>query len=300
MNKTININPELFKISSTRKRSTTPKNLSINLPKENNNKTISKRNTLLKFIRRHQDNNIKQTIDNSNGSAQDIDSDFENSLQYLMDISDSSTKNSDLSHENVNLDYPESISTSIIKPQYGCLKNGTLPTYRQFYNRHTLKNHTGMGKRDNTESINTNSLGKQNIIESFDTSSKIECQEPDIESIDNTENGNDVIDTGMQRKLLKRTYKVGKSNAESKISVLVSNKTIRHNASNKSITLKKTPIIDVKRYLVKQGLLKVGSSAPPDVLRKMYESASMICGDITNHNPETLMYNYMNSTKKTW
>jgi hypothetical protein len=298
MNKTISINPELFKISSTRKRSTTPKNLSINLPKENNNKTISKRNTLLKFIRRHQDNNVKQNIDTQ---EQEIDSDFENSLQYLMDISDSSTKNSEMSHENVNLNYPEPTHTPITNPQYGCLKNGTLPTYRQFYNRHTLKNHTGMGKRNYTETVNTDSLGKQNSNESFDTSSQNEYQTPEIETIDNiTKGGNDGIDTGMQRKLLKRTYKVGKSDAESKISVLVSNKTIRHNASNKSITLKKTPINDVKRYLVKQGLLKVGSSAPPDVLRKMYESASMVCGDITNHNPETLMYNYMNATNKTW
>jgi hypothetical protein len=111
---------------------------------------------------------------------------------------------------------------------------------------------------------------------------------------------NDDIDIGTQRKLLKRTYKVGKSDAERKISVVVSNKTIRHNASNKSMTLKKTPINDVRRYLVKQGLVKVGTIAPPDVLRKIYESVSMVCGDVTNHNPETLMYNFMNSTKKSW
>ena len=100
--------------------------------------------------------------------------------------------------------------------------------------------------------------------------------------------------------MLKRTYKTGKSNAERKISVLVSNKTIRNNSSNKSITLKKTPINDVRRYLVKQGFIKVGTTAPPDVLRKMYESASMVCGDVTNHNSETLMYNFLNSAKKTW
>jgi len=29
-------------------------------------------------------------------------------------------------------------------------------------------------------------------------------------------------------------------------------------------------------------------------LRKMYESLSLICGDVYNHNPDTLLYNYMN------
>ena len=30
------------------------------------------------------------------------------------------------------------------------------------------------------------------------------------------------------------------------------------------------------------------------VLRKMYESAVMICGEVQNHNPDNLLYNYLN------
>jgi hypothetical protein len=314
MNKTIHINPNLFKISGTRKRSTEPK-LTISTPKEKN-ATLSKRNSLLKFIRRHQDNNnIKQDIETSN-LVQETDNQFENSLQYLMDISDSV----DQSHENVNIAFPEQTSIpTVTTPQYGCLKNGTLPTYRQFYNRQTLKNHTGMGKR-NDDIIKTD-LGKNmqneynvdNYMEPFKLSTgNMNTEHMNTEHINtehiNTENmhteninnnhDNKVNET--QRKVLKRTYKTGKSNAERKISVLVSNKTIRNNSSNKSITLKKTPINDVRRYLVKQGFIKVGTTAPPDVLRKMYESASMVCGDVTNHNSETLMYNFLNSAKKSW
>ena len=46
---------------------------------------------------------------------------------------------------------------------------------------------------------------------------------------------------------------------------------------------------------MKRGFIKVGSTAPNDVLRKMYESATLICGEIQNHNPDNLLYNFMNA-----
>ena len=33
---------------------------------------------------------------------------------------------------------------------------------------------------------------------------------------------------------------------------------------------------------------------PNDILRKMYESLSLVCGEIQNHNPDTLLFNYIN------
>ena len=59
--------------------------------------------------------------------------------------------------------------------------------------------------------------------------------------------------------------------------------------------LKLTPITEVKRYLIKNGFIKVGSTTPNDVLRKMFESALMLCGEVKNHNSENLLFNYMNS-----
>ena len=78
------------------------------------------------------------------------------------------------------------------------------------------------------------------------------------------------------------------------ISVLVSNKTIRNQISTKKQLLKQESIPDIKRYLVKHGFIKVGSITPNDILRKMYESALLICGEVTNHNPDNLLYNFMN------
>jgi hypothetical protein len=54
-----------------------------------------------------------------------------------------------------------------------------------------------------------------------------------------------------QKKTLKRTYNVGKSKMYPKISVLVSNKTIRNNITTKSQLLKQVSIQEVKKYFPK-------------------------------------------------
>ena len=97
-----------------------------------------------------------------------------------------------------------------------------------------------------------------------------------------------------QKRILRRTYRVGKSKNYPNVSVLVSNKTLRNQTTTKTQLLKQVPMEDVKKTLIKKGFIKVGSTAPTDVLRKMYETVSLVCGDIQNHNPENLLYNYFN------
>ena len=97
-----------------------------------------------------------------------------------------------------------------------------------------------------------------------------------------------------QKRTLRRTYRVGKSKHYPRVGVLVSNKTLRKQITTKAQLLKQVPMEEVKKTLIKKGLIKVGSTAPTDVLRKMYESVSLVCGDIQNHNPDNLLYNYLN------
>ena len=99
-----------------------------------------------------------------------------------------------------------------------------------------------------------------------------------------------------QKKTMRRTFRLGKSKHYPRVSVLVSNRTLRKQISSRCQELKQVPLDEVKKTLIKKGFIKVGSTAPNDVLRKMYESISLICGDIQNHNPDNLVYNYFNDT----
>ena len=100
-----------------------------------------------------------------------------------------------------------------------------------------------------------------------------------------------------QKRIIRRTHRIGKSKVHPRVSVLVSNKTLRNKANLQKTQLRETPISEVKKFLRKQGLIKVGTSTPNDVLRQMYESANLICGEVYNHNPENLLHNYFHDTE---
>ena len=61
--------------------------------------------------------------------------------------------------------------------------------------------------------------------------------------------------------------------------------------------LKSKPINDIKNKLREHNLIKVGSNAPNDIIRKIYEY-SMLAGDIVNTNSDTLLHNFMKENKE--
>jgi hypothetical protein len=98
-----------------------------------------------------------------------------------------------------------------------------------------------------------------------------------------------------QKRTTTRTFRVGKSKHYPKVGVLIPNKTIRTQVLAKKQKIREIPLQDVRKYLIKKGLIRVGSSCPNDVLRQMYESSMMMCGEIQNHNPDNLLYNYLHN-----
>ena len=48
----------------------------------------------------------------------------------------------------------------------------------------------------------------------------------------------------------------------------------------------------IKNYLYEKNLIKRGSEAPNDILRKMYED-SILSGNISNSNSDNLVFNYL-------
>lgn len=96
------------------------------------------------------------------------------------------------------------------------------------------------------------------------------------------------------KKTIKRKYTLGKSKMSKSVAVLVKDRGTRKQILNAQKDLKRKQINDIKTYLREHNLIKVGSNAPNDVLRKLYESA-MLAGEITNSNTDTLLYNFSKS-----
>lgn len=170
-------------------------------------------------------------------------------------------------------------------PPYSTLKNGSKPTYREW-------------KKNMNSKLNNTTL-KKNIKQ------EITIHDKDIPYI-NTERSNKLEElkkiykkkSSLPKKYIKKQiktikYKLGKKEKINKVSVLIKNNETRKKIKKECGILKQTSIKEIKDYLRSQNLLKVGSIAPNDVLRKMYEQ-SILTGEVTNKNGNTLIHNFFN------
>jgi len=99
-----------------------------------------------------------------------------------------------------------------------------------------------------------------------------------------------------QKRTVRRTHRVGRSRRLPIVSVLLPNKTIRSKVSTHSKTLKTLPMQQVKNSLIKSGMIKIGSDAPENVLREIYENMCLIGGPVMNYNPDVLYYNMLHNS----
>jgi len=97
----------------------------------------------------------------------------------------------------------------------------------------------------------------------------------------------------IMRKLTTGISKKNRNHSEEpgKVSILIPNKTIRKKVDNMKHEMHQTPIQEVKKYLLKHGFIKIGSPAPNDILRKIYEDL-LVLGDVYNRNGENIVYNF--------
>ena len=100
------------------------------------------------------------------------------------------------------------------------------------------------------------------------------------------------VPTQTTTKSVKKFTSFGKSTHRRTVRVLIKNINTQVKIEKEIKTLQTHSMETIREYLLKRGLYKIGSSAPDDVLRKIYEE-SYTTGDVENKNSELLLHNYL-------
>ncbi len=353
--KVLTVNPDLFSFSNntTRKKKEKDKSenkIKIKPPSKNLEKNTLKKRSLLRMIRQQQNEKYDEMLQQNGVLDQKVKTDLSSNLNseykkaedYLKNLTNKvNTHNNTLKTyskpnniptiyannlkpvDNINVNNSETMVLNN-KPQYGCMKNGKLPTYRTYMNQ-TRKNLQPISNSPiNQISQISQSPQPPSVTHVSQINPVALVPQNDKSSMENilNNNNNNKIDNYLnnsistkpafntdninlkeqktkckkRKKILRRTYKVGKNKALNKISILVSNKSIRNNTTTKKQLYKQVSIDEIKSYLIKHGFIKIGTICPPNLMRKMYETSLLMCGEIQNHNSDNLLYNFLNNS----
>jgi hypothetical protein len=99
------------------------------------------------------------------------------------------------------------------------------------------------------------------------------------------------------KKTIIKKYTLGKQKNKNSVGVLLKDRNTRKQVLDAHKILKSKPINDIKNKLREHNLIKIGSNAPNDIIRKIYET-SMLAGEITNTNSDILLHNFMKENKE--
>ena len=303
--KTIQVNPDFFKIGKKTKRK--KERLRSNLRETIKPNNLKKQ--LLAKIKTHQQQQHEKNNDNKKDVEQ-FQNDFNSSLNYLQTMikqkkqkkqkqtrkkkvvenqQPSSTPIPIINTQpfndkdnNSSIIQPQLVNSTPIKhsesPPYGCLKNGIKPTYSQYMK--TMKKKNIVNKP--TITLPPKPPPTKEILERQEKLDKLRenMATPKKEPVMNTINKKRTI----------KIFKLGKK--DGKVGVLIKSGKTRKKIKDEHKIIHLKCITDVKQYLRKHNLIKAGTSAPENVLRKLYED-SFLAGDIYNRNVEMLLHNYM-------
>ena len=266
MQKTIQINPDFLQITKRRSKKK-PKNKNHSLKA----KDIKKQ--LLKKIKDHQikSQEALKAGGKNHVKGANLEDEFQMSMNYLNKVSDEKKKQKERKKRQKKQAQTQPIKNFKLKddPPFGVLKGGKKPLYRDYMK--TLKNDKNLSPtKQKNVIIHDGGISKTGEITERQKNLK-----------------------KLRTKIKKRNFTIGKDIKKRRIGVLIKNKTLRKNIDNKKAELKKIHIHDVKKYLRKRGLIRVGTAAPNDVTRTMYEDANS-AGNVYNRSPEVLLYNYLN------
>jgi hypothetical protein len=194
-----------------------------------------------------------------------------------IDINPMNSGNSSNNSSNSN----DSINSILPDPPHGCLKGGKKPTWRQ-YNKTLKKNKNEI-------------LNEYTIKPNFNLSSQFEERSDKLEKLKDKfreiNEPNTPKKTKIKTRRIRRKITLGKNKKGGFVGVLVKSKQTRKNVKREVDVLKHKSIQEVKDYLRKHNLTKIGSSAPDHILRATFENA-YLSGNISNNNSEILLHNW--------
>lgn len=197
-----------------------------------------------------------------------------------------------LSHKNNKISNTTNInivSEPTTDPPYGCLKGGFKPTFREWKNK-TLKKHdieSNIPIHIDKSFDDNHELKTPKNVGFSERQQKLSNLQDKFQQLNKKPNK-------IKTRRVKRKITLGKQGK--KIGVLVKSKKTRKNIKNEITILKKKDIQEVKNYLRKHNLVKIGSNAPNDIFRSIYENA-YLSGDVRNKNADILLHNWHKEDK---
>ena len=302
--KSISINPNFFKVgkSSKRKEKKPRKERPVNNLKPNN---IKKK--LIEKIKAHQKKEREKEILEEEAEDKEFQDSFKDTLNYLQELDKKVKKKKKRKRDKtlkkrrsvpINttpMENPPSNFSHAPAPPYGCLKGGNKPTFRQ-YNKTLKKERTkpdipidttnNFDQKDQTV-ITEPVINLGNVT--FEKNDKFDTRKEKLENLKNMMKKEKPKKRKIKTRRIRRKITLGK--VKNKVGVLVKSKQTRKNIKGEVSVLKKKPIQEIKTYLKKHNLIKIGSQAPDYIFRTMYENA-YLSGDINNKNDEILLHNW--------
>lgn len=290
--KKIAINPEFFKLTNVsskkkvKKEKPSPDLVKNDLKKQLISKVNKHRNKIQK----------DKLINESKAEIKEIPDNIDQSLEYLNSLAKKKVEKKRKKKERKNKTFKitDTDTTPIEgQPPYSNLKNSRRPTYSQW--KKTFKN------RDNVDKEQLPSKSNISFGEGDEITTDVKIFEDSFDERQNKLNtlkitlGSD--NEKREKKKVKRKHKtirrkitLGKH--KNRVGVLIKNKKTRKNIKSEIDVLKKKSINKIKKYLRKHNFIKIGSSAPNDILKDMFIDV-YTSGDIYNTSADILLHNYI-------
>ena len=300
--KMIQVNPAFLSLSKKNKS----KKEKSSVKRKDLRKSIKPNNIKKKLIQRikqHQQEKsskriLNQNNQNENEEEKNFTKDFNDHLSYLEEIIQKKKKKRMKKKLRKQTKRRNPKINMQPDPPYGCLKNGTKPTYSQY--KKTLK------MRNNPNSIKGPKLTQEVINPKPKVLINDNVIEPKLVSETNLREDKlarlkarlAIPKESKKERLVKvkktiKKYRLGKNKKERVVGVLVKSGKTRKMVKDEHTILRKKCLSEIKQYLRKHNLIKIGSSAPEPILRKLYED-SFLSGNVYNKNASNLIYNYLN------